>query len=263
VHRLARGVAYRSTSAWSPDGKRLAFVRADGIYVMSADGARVAKVVACSPPDCYGVGGPSWSSDASRLAFLRAAGDRDGLWVVDPDGSGRMPLQLDFQSILSLAWSPDGHEIAVVGNMETGPLVDAPRIYFVNATTGEVARSLSAPGGLEFAGTVQWSPDERWLAFDAVGSGGTVQGQGIYLMKPDGTGSHLLTSCGSSNCMDLNPAWSPDGSTIAFTRGLDSERGSDGFVGDIYVVDVATGRLRRVTGGPGLDCCPSWQAVSP
>ena len=84
-------------------------------------------------------------------------------------------------------------------------------------------------------------------------------------MRADGTDARLLTACpagGSHLCTDTHPAWSPDGRQIAFTRAL-PEPGSDGSMGDIYVIDAEGGEPRAVTSDPGLDCCPAWQPVPP
>lgn len=49
------------------------------------------------------------------------------------------------------------------------------------------------------------------------------------------------------------PAWSPDGTTIAFTRGF--ERGD---MGDLWVIDLATLRAHKVTSSPAFDLGAGW-----
>lgn len=54
-----------------------------------------------------------------------------------------------------------------------------------------------------------------------------------------------------------SPAWSPDGTRIAFAA--DRRTGDDlSFRSDVWVVDVATGRITRITGGGGVFFSPSW-----
>jgi TolB protein len=53
---------------------------------------------------------------------------------------------------------------------------------------------------------------------------------------------------GGSN---LSPAWSPDGTRLAFS----SSRAGDP---DIYVVDRSGGNLHRITSSPGPDVSPVW-----
>ncbi len=47
--------------------------------------------------------------------------------------------------------------------------------------------------------------------------------------------------------MDLNPAWSPDGTRILFGRG-----------GYIYVMDADGGNVQQLTDDPGMDSYPAW-----
>jgi Tol biopolymer transport system component len=75
---------------------------------------------------------------------------------------------------------------------------------------------------------------------------------GLYVMNPDGSQVRRLTS----EKVDSSPAWSPDGSSIAFVRGFwDPDAG-------IYVMDADGSNLRRLTDGgwgddrPEID--PAW-----
>ena len=61
-----------------------------------------------------------------------------------------------------------------------------------------------------------WSPDGRRIAFvsDRDGDG---DGDGdVHVMRADGTGVRRLTRDAGAPAADLAPAWSPDGSRIAF-----------------------------------------------
>jgi Tol biopolymer transport system component len=266
VQRLVgeQGFLFRAVTVWSPDGARIAFPWGEGpLRVMNTDGSGVVRSMSCELPACEGDRNPSWSPDGNRLAFSRFDGQRDSLWVGNADGAAAKPLTQEFVTIVHVAWSPEGSEIAVVGFVGPGPEVGPYRIYLVGLQTGQIVRVLQPPAGLEFAGTVSWSPDGQALAFDAYGEGGTLDVAGVYVMRADGTDVRTLTVCPTEfpgGCTDMHPAWSPDGTQIAFTRAL-PELGSDGFMGDIFVIDVDGGRVRRVTTGPGLDCCPAWQPV--
>jgi Tol biopolymer transport system component len=264
-----QGFLFRSTVAWSPDGSRIAHRWQGPIRVMNADGTRIGRLTTCELPDCHADAGgdshPSWSPASSHVAFSRFNGTHEELWVVGADGSEPRPLNQEFAAIVHVAWSPRGDEIAVLGFAGPGPDVGPYRIYLVDAETGQIVRALEAPPGLEFLETMSWSPDGEFLAFDAVGEGGTLDVAGVYVMRADGTDVRPLSVCPTAlgfpgGCTDMRPAWSPDGTQIAFTRAL-PEAGSDGFMGDIFVIDVDGGRVRRVTTGPGLDCCPAWQPV--
>ena len=118
---LAGGVV--SDPAWSPDGRRLAFAKADGedvaLYTMAADGTdaqRVALVEGWRPDGAYlsrptfaWISTVAWSPDGTRLLYTCGA----QVCVVRTDGTpvGQSPVSLPNGSLA--AWSPDSTRIAV------------------------------------------------------------------------------------------------------------------------------------------------------
>ncbi|MFE1772444.1 amidohydrolase family protein [Streptomyces sp. NPDC059008] len=89
------------------------------------------------------------------------------------------------------------------------------------------------------------SPDGRRIALCAY-RGGNFH---LWTLATDGSGLRQLTD---GPWDDRGPAWSPDGTRIAFA----SERGGDAVSGSAYrlwVLEVKTGRLTRVTGLAGQD----------
>ncbi|KUO05324.1 amidohydrolase family protein [Streptomyces caeruleatus] len=106
---------------------------------------------------------------------------------------------------------------------------------------GGTAARITAPG-LEPT-RPQFSPDGSRLVVCAYRGGGFH----LWTLRPDGTGLRQLTD---GPWDDRGPAWSPDGTRIAFA----SERGGDTVTGApyrVWVVDVRTGGLTRLTGRPG------------
>jgi dipeptidyl aminopeptidase/acylaminoacyl peptidase len=58
--------------AWSPDGKKLAFVRGQsGVYVIRGDGSGVRRVLPIAGRGATLVDPPQWSPDGGRIAFDR------------------------------------------------------------------------------------------------------------------------------------------------------------------------------------------------
>ena len=76
--------------------------------------------------------------------------------------------------------------------------------------------------------------------------------QNLMTMNPDGSDVKSLTE--PSAFIDNNPAWSPDGSYVAFDR---SPRSQPEEI-DIYVVRRDGSHLRRLTTTPGYDTAPEW-----
>ena len=75
------------------------------------------------------------------------------------------------------------------------------------------------------------------------GSNGSIGWQ-IYVMEPDGSGAGALA--GSAD--DLSPAWSPDGTKLAVTRG-----------GDVHVMNAdGSGAVNLTAGSFGSDFDPTW-----
>jgi TolB protein len=84
--------------AWSPNRRRIAFVRRRAIWLMAADGTKQRRLV----PGVH----PSWSPSGMRLAFARAG-------VVYTINAGGGPATRVVAGD-SPAWSPSGAEIAFV-----------------------------------------------------------------------------------------------------------------------------------------------------
>jgi len=94
-----------------------------------------------------------------------------------------------------------------------------------------------------------WSPDGNWLAYASFEN----RHQSIYLQQVR-TGERRLVSARVG--ANTAPAFSPDARKLALTLG-----GSDGNL-DIYVLDLATQQLTRVTDDPAIDTEPVWASDS-
>jgi TolB protein len=91
---LRRLIGGATDPAWSPDGKRIAFVRDRQIYVATAAGTN-ARRLTNTPTE---KSSPSWSSDGKRIAFSNThryrdpARDDDRLAIIAADGSGQREI---------------------------------------------------------------------------------------------------------------------------------------------------------------------------
>jgi Tol biopolymer transport system component len=69
----------------------------------------------------------------------------------------------------------------------------------------------------------------------------------IYTVNPDGTGLINLTSETSKSVAEVVPAWSPDGTKIAFSSTLGEKDATLTSDYEIYVIDVNGRNLKRLT----------------
>ncbi|WP_372458402.1 amidohydrolase family protein [Streptomyces niphimycinicus] len=122
-------------------------------------------------------------------------------------------------------------------------IAEVQNVLWSVARKGGEAVSLT-PADLEPTRPV-YSPDGKLLAVCAYRGGGFH----IWTLRPDGSGLRQRTD---GPWDDRGPAWSPDGTRIAFA----SERGGDPVAGSpyrIWVLEVASGELTRLTGADGQD----------
>jgi len=139
----------------------------------------------------------------------------------------------------SSARSVGAGSLAFVANDPLGIAYGIARIGRDGSGQRLISSRPSGATGVWQAADAAWSPDGRWLAFDAEND--------IWIMKRDGSASRRITSGAETD--DSEPAWSPNGRQIAFTRyHVRSDRST------IAVVDVTGGNADEITAGAS----PSW-----
>lgn len=245
-------------STWSPNGKRVAFYRNGRLWVVNANRSGAREV---TDADFSGAA-PSWSKRGS-IAF-----DRNGsIWVVNPRSGKERRVGPGSQP----SWSPDGRRLLYVAVPRSAAVND----LFVMRANGSGRRRLTATPNVNEIQPA-WSPGGRWIAFTGP--------KGVFAMRSDGKKMRLVAAKGlqpswkkgtngivytrrtarwngyvlQTNLdgkhtrwllrprLDASPAWSPDGSQLAFTR--------DGVV---YLVG-GDGEVPRSTGLRGAD--PAWSS---
>ncbi|HEY4974968.1 MAG TPA: Tol-Pal system beta propeller repeat protein TolB, partial [Steroidobacteraceae bacterium] len=92
-----------------------------------------------------------------------------------------------------------------------------------------------------------WSPDEQWLAYVSFEN----RLSGVYVQKVH-TGERQLVSARVG--VNGAPAYSPDGTRLALTLS-----GAGGNL-DVWLLDLATQGLTRLTDDPAVDTEPNWSA---
>jgi dipeptidyl aminopeptidase/acylaminoacyl peptidase len=269
----------------SPDGTRLAFAwNLTGqweIYELDLNASNEPRPVSSPKMVSVGPGGkfaPKYSPDGSRLAY---AVDFDGgenfhIFIqqchaerskASPDNAKetlRSPAlhqtqcgasvaqgdnleklldltpDIDFAIQPNFCWSPDGTQIVFLAD-QSGCF----DTYVMPASGGNI-RLLFANGFP--AWTVRWSPDGRHLAVMSEGAG---QDYGVYVIPLDGGQTFPITDeRGQINAH--NPAWSPDGTKLAFHS--DTPNGFH----QIGIFDLNSRRISWLTNGEANCRAPAW-----
>jgi len=239
VHMWANDVILQFTGMRGVFGSRIAFSmtgRNPEIATIGMDGQEL-KVVTQMKSQCLL---PALSPSGGQIAFnsyLRGGAD---LWVVSASG-GRARHISDRPGLnTGAAWLNGNTIIATLsfeGNAE---------LYKISATDGSIiARLTNAPSSIETSAAI--SPGGDQIAFVSDRQG-TPQ---IFLMPSSGGGARRLTYQGSYN---QTPRFCPRKETplIAFT-GRDERN-----VFDIFLYDLRTGKIDRVTQGKGSNSDPAW-----
>ena len=196
---------------WSPDGKRIAFIREENgakqLYTMSSDGLNV-QAVSSTITD-VSLLPPAWSPNGEHLAFMRGREDNFPsavslpLLTVRPDGTELTHLG---ETRTLPVWSPDGLELAFATyNAEE----EQPAILAVKPDgTGKriVKRTSSDTTSVPII-QVLWSSDGSSILYVS---------DGVYLVDADGGSLPREVAGIPFEYQGVQPvAWSPDGSQIA------------------------------------------------
>jgi Tol biopolymer transport system component len=191
-------------AALSPDGKRIAVVRAtpDGsdIWLLSTADNRLTRFT--FHPGSYGF--LSWSRDSRQLAFYVAMGIYGQVGIKSLDGAERIPvLSTSFWQIPN-GFSPDGSRVvtyfqtATGGDLYTLSLDSKPAFTpFVNSPFDESAGA--------------FSPDGKWIAYQ---SNASLRNE-VYVRRYPPTSEQWQIS----NSGGENPVWSLDGKELFYSAG--------------------------------------------
>jgi len=175
---------------------------------------------------------PAFSPDGNQVVFALRDEKRSGIYSTLV--SGGKPLRLTNGSNDDYPrWSPDGREIAF-----TRPSEQGVAIYTIPALGGFERRLYSGPA-TEFPKAFDWSPDNEYLAISQAESDKTHAR--IALLSLADSRTRPITEP-AELMLDMEPAFSPDGSTVAFVM---SNVG--GMVSELYVVPVSGGEAKRLT----------------
>jgi len=298
VHRASDEIVRWATGDPGMAASRIAFTMTDSdgnkdIYVIDSDGENLERVTNHASL----IESPSWSPDASKIAFTSWKSGQVRIYEHTlATGQERMldPVR-GAGDYITPTYSPDGSTLAfsvLGGDSRSG-------IFTYDIARNCCLAYLS--GGPWYDLSPTFSPDGRWIAFNTLRFGDAVPQ--VMLMPAEGGGAETLSpyEYGGGGYF-TSPDWSPRADLVAFhgaiergryhilvadladggrvLRQLTSEGNNedpswapDGrhlvFVGErywgygLFVVDVATGRLRPIVSGRRVGL-PDWSpALSP
>jgi Tol biopolymer transport system component len=201
---------------------------------------------------------PAWSPDGTQIAFIS---DRDDpnprkcfpectykIYIMGADGGSERRLTDTPAGEHHPAWSPDGTQLTFDSDQDGD---GNGEIYVINADgSGQLRLTDSQANDL----WADWSPDGTHIVFCSDRDGNYA----VYVMNvedalqgADGTNQRRLTD---NDVNDYFPAWSPDGTKIAyFSMGPGSRRQ------DIFVMNSDGTDVRQLTDTPSrVDEGPAW-----
>jgi Tol biopolymer transport system component len=274
-----------SSPAYSADGKRIAFVRdepmglvprnqIEHIWVMNADGSNATQL---TNDPTHNDARPAFSPDGTKIAFSRDdetdSSVPQQIWVMDANGQNQHPITSGNFASTSPAWSPDGAKIAFGKEFcANANECDVGAIFVMDPDGQNQTQLTSGTNGI-LDRYPDWSPDGQRIAFSRDFPAES-DGEFIFVMDANGQNQTQLTTFSGTpageGADDVQPAFSPDGTKIAFQREVPVSQQTgespprqvlhgESF---IWTMDANGQNQTQLTTGVVEDLKPNWQPLA-
>ena len=227
------------------------------------------------------VGAPRISPDGAWVAYTVGTQDLEKnrsetrLWMVRTSGGEALPMTATGGSVSRPRWSPDGKYLAFLSQRGEE---EGQQVFTLDLRGGEGVQLTNVEPGVE---AYEWSPDGKRLVLVIRDPAPKEETPGPWVIdrlqfKDDYEGylnrlrAHLYVfdietkatvQITSGDYEDYAPAWSPDGTLIAFASNRTEEPDAN-YNSDIWLVNPDSPHEKqdpvRVTTNPGSDDGPIW-----
>lgn len=223
----------------------IAFARADGVWVASADGSSSRPVYPVGNDKGASVGAIRWSPDGRSLAVGINRWDKTGVntsgtEIIDVNGT----LVAEYPGLTDANWSPDGRSLAAIRN-NSNPSIGSVPVVFDMTTGGD---TVVGPASYYYRAP-EWAPDGSAVAFicwsnswqESLPDGTTVNhtndcgGDGLRIVSLADVSTRVVLAVDTAGTIRYeSPTWSPDGTRIAVYE-------TGGECNGYELIDVASG----------------------
>ncbi len=205
--QITRNGSINVSPAWSPDGRRLAFVSYrqgnPRLYIYSGDDG---SLVDASPTGSELCVAPDWSPDGRHIAFSSSSSGDSEIFVLEVASGSTRRITFSRGADTAPVWSPSGREIAFTSDRSGNP-----QIYIMSAE-GANTRRVTTSGS--YNDSAAWSPEGGRIAYVS-----RIEGRFEILVHDIASGETSRLTSNSGN--NENPRWSPDGRHIVFASNRD------------------------------------------
>jgi len=221
------------------------------------------------------IGGAQISPDGKWVAYTVSYGDFKPdafvtqIWLVNSDTGKTFQLTRGDKSSTNARWSPDGQSLAFLSNR----IEDKNQVFLIDPTGGEARQLTKSETAIN---NFEWSEDGKTIAYTATeptaqplkdrkeyyGDYDVVRGGYSYVhiwtldvaeaMKSPIAGKQRTRK---SDFSVGSFAWSPDGSSIAFSATINPDL-VQGTTGDLYLLKLSDDSVKKIVDLPGPDSNP-------